>query len=149
MDLENRIVDLLRLFADAVQGAASAGGIVQRTIIIVTPLEKNDVPGFDEGQRLRPLIFHDVGAAAAAADRAVIHVDLAGIEEIDQRLAPSPLAARPVGMAVTDGRVANEEECWKLRIGGRLEADLRVAAGSVVAPSIGRDLAGSCAADRG
>jgi hypothetical protein len=58
-----------------------------------------------------------------------VDVDPAGIEEIDQRLTPTPLTAGTVGVAVADGRVADQEEGRKFRICRRFEANLRVSAG--------------------
>ena len=129
VDLEDWIVDLFGLVTDAMKRSASAGGIVERAVVVVAPLKENDVAGLYEGERLRPLILHDVRAAAAAADGAIVDVDLAGVEEIDQRLTPTPLTAGTVGVAVADGRVSDQKERWKLRVGRGFEPDLRVGGG--------------------
>src|SRR5258705_13587978 len=60
VNLEDRIVDLFGFVTDAMESAASAGGIVEGSVIVMAPLEEDDVAWFNEGQCLRPLIFHDV-----------------------------------------------------------------------------------------
>ena len=121
MDLENRIVDLFGLVTDAMDGSAGASWIVERPIIVVTPLEEDDVAGLDKGQRLRPLVFHDVGPAAASANGAVIDVDLAGIEEIDQRLTPTPLTIQPRRRDRCAPLSRRPGRAWEVRVGRRLE----------------------------
>ena len=72
------------------------------------------------------MIFHDVGAAAAPPYRAVVDIDFAGVEEIDQGLTPAPLAAGTIRVAIADGRVADQEEGRKLWICRGIETNLCV-----------------------
>jgi len=109
-----------------VDGAAGAGSIVKRAVVVVAPLEEDHVAAFDEGERFGPLVFHDVGAAAATADGAVVDVDFGGVEELDEWLAPAPLAAGSIGMAIANGGVADEKKRGQAGIGRWLEPDLRV-----------------------
>src|ERR1700730_6724898 len=71
VDLEDRIVDFFGFVTDAMDGSSGTGWIVEGSIIVVPPLEEDDIVWFNEGECLRPLVFHDVGATAAAADSAI------------------------------------------------------------------------------
>lgn len=129
VDLEDWIVDFLTFVTDAMDGSAGTGGIVEGPIVVVTPLEEDDIARFDEGQCLRPLIFHNVGPAATTPDGAIVDIDSAGVEEVDQRLTPPPLTTGAVGMTVADSGIPHKEKGWKLRVGRGSKPNFRVSAG--------------------
>jgi hypothetical protein len=65
-----------------------------------------------------PLPSREVRPAAPAAQGAIDEVDLRGVEEVGQGLAPSPLPVRTISPAVADGGVADQEERGKLAAAG-------------------------------
>src|ERR1700733_381228 len=103
VNLQDRIIDLLGLVPDTMQRPPRSRRIIERPIVVMSPLKENHVSRLHESQRLRPLGLHDVRPAAPPAYCAIVDVDLASIEKLNQRLAPTPLSIRPVGMAVPHG----------------------------------------------
>src|SRR6185437_12084961 len=114
---EDWIFNLPRLLPDAWNRAACPGRIVQRTGIIVSELKKNNVTWLHQCKRVGPVAFGDVSAAAAAADSTIHHIDFRSIEEVDKGLTPSPLPLSAIAMSISNGRIADEKDGWKMRIG--------------------------------
>ena len=112
------VIDLLRLFSDAGDGAAS-DLIVERKDVVLAELEKDDVTGFELRDGFVPQAFGEIGARGTAAAREVDDVDLVGIEESVEEDAP----ALGLGVAlvhavdvVGGGRVTDDEDAVQLRV---------------------------------
>jgi pyrrolidone-carboxylate peptidase len=103
------VIDLLRLLAHALQGAARARRIVERAAIVVAELDQDEIARLQHFEQAVPMALRQIGAAAASAQRAVDDVDPARVEEAGQRFAPTPLSVRAVAFAVAYGRIADQE----------------------------------------
>ena len=66
-----QVVDLLGFLADAADGAAGAGGVVERAGVVVAELHNYVIAFFQCSQYFIPAAFGNKSAAAASADRAV------------------------------------------------------------------------------
>ena len=84
-------------------------------------LHDDVVARFEHGEHLFPVDAGVKRPAAQAANSAIDDVDLRGVEERDDRLAPAPLAVDAVAVAVAHGGIADEEERWQVRAGGHGE----------------------------
>ena len=115
--LRQQVVNFFRLLANAFDGAACAGSIVERAVVIMTELHHHEV-ALPDHRKYPPPLACIIGAAARAADGAVDHVEFFLVKMAANIITPTPLAAGTVAATVAHGGIADEKKRGQRGVGG-------------------------------